>query len=286
MQDNIFNMENTEIHWCPGCGNFGVLKILKETLSELEIDPNKLVFVSGIGQAAKTAHYIKTNIFNGLHGRYLSVALAIKATNPQLTVIAESGDGCTYSEGGNHFIHTIRYNPDIVNIVHNNMVYGLTKGQASPTSEMGFKTKVQIDGVKNAPFNPLAVAISLKASFVARAFVGHAEKTKEIIKEAIKHKGYALVDLFSPCVSFNKVNTYKWFKENCYYLEESHDPYNHNEAFKRAMEEDKVPLGIFYRNKNKKTYEESLGIYEKDEKPLYMRKVDMRKVKFLIKQKK
>ncbi|MHC4574654.1 MAG: thiamine pyrophosphate-dependent enzyme, partial [Planctomycetota bacterium] len=161
-----FDMGDIDIAWCPGCGNFPILKILTQALAELQIEPTNLVVVSGIGQAAKIPHYFKTNCFNGLHGRALPPATAIKATNPHLTVIAESGDGDMYGEGGNHLLHTIRRNPDITNIVHNNMVYGLTKGQASPTSQLGFKTPVQVAGVFLEPFNPLAVAIALDASFV------------------------------------------------------------------------------------------------------------------------
>ncbi|GAI14302.1 unnamed protein product, partial [marine sediment metagenome] len=167
MEARTFDIGNIDIAWCLGCGNFSILKILKQALAELEIKPTNLVLVSGIGQAAKTPHYFKTNVFNGLHGRALPSATAIKAANPALTVIAESGDGDMYGEGGNHFLHTIRRNPNITNIVHNNMVYGLTKGQASPTSQKGFKTPVQVNGVFLEPFNPLAVAIALDASFVA-----------------------------------------------------------------------------------------------------------------------
>ena len=270
-------MGDIDIAWCPGCGNFGILNILKKALAELEIKPEKLVLVSGIGQAAKIPHYLKTNVFNGLHGRSLPAATAIKAVNPELTVIAESGDGCMYGEGGNHFMHAIRRNPDITNIVHNNMVYGLTKGQASPTSQLGFKTPVQIDGVATEPFNPIAVAIALDASFVARAFVGDTEKTKEILKKAIQHKGYALVDIFQPCVTFNKINTYQWFKEHTYYLEETHDSQDRDRAFKRATEKEKLPLGVFYVNPNKSTFEENIGIYAQNKGPLYRREPDRAK---------
>ena len=217
------DMDGIDIAWCPGCGNFSILAILRETLSELSITPRDVVIVSGIGQAAKTPHYLRANVFNGLHGRSLPVATAIKVVNPKLTVITESGDGCMYGEGGNHFLHAIRRNPDITNIVHDNMVYGLTKGQASPTSQIGFKTPVQVAGVFLEPFNPLAVAIALNAGFVARAFAGHIDQTKDIIKKAVTHRGYALVDVLQPCVTFNKVNTYQWFKEHCYYLEDSRD---------------------------------------------------------------
>jgi 2-oxoglutarate ferredoxin oxidoreductase subunit beta len=285
MNAEVFKSDCTDISWCPGCGNFGILNILKAALAELEISPENLVMVSGIGQAAKIPHYLRCNFFNGLHGRALPAATAIKAANPGLTVIAESGDGDMYGEGGNHFLHTIRRNPNITNIVHNNMVYGLTKGQASPTSAQGFQTPVQVNGVANEPFNPLAVAVALNASFVARAFAGDAILTKEIFKKAISHRGYALVDVLQPCVSFNKLNTYRWFKEHTYYLDESHNPADRSVAFTKAIETDKLPLGIFYLNL-KQTFEDSLGIYQNDSEPLYRRKLDVEKLEQLISEKK
>jgi 2-oxoglutarate/2-oxoacid ferredoxin oxidoreductase subunit beta len=284
MNKEIFDMGDIDIAWCPGCGNYAILRTLKQALAELEISPTNLVLVSGIGQAAKAPHYFKTNVFNGLHGRALSPAVAIKAANPSLTVIAESGDGDMYGEGGNHFLHTIRRNPDITNIVHNNMVYGLTKGQASPTSQIGFKTPVQVNGVFLEPFNPLAVAIALDASFVARAFAGDTEQTKEILKKAINHKGFALVDIFQPCVTYNKLNTYQWFKDNTYYLDQSYDPHNRAEAFKRAIETDKLPLGIFYVNAAKKTFEENIFALTKTNKPLYEYELDVRRLSNLLEQ--
>jgi 2-oxoglutarate ferredoxin oxidoreductase subunit beta len=282
MDTQIFNMGKIDIAWCPGCGNFAILKILKHALAELEIEPTNLVLVSGIGQAAKIPHYLKTNVFNGLHGRALPPATAIKAANPVLTVIAESGDGDMYGEGGNHFLHTIRRNPDITNIVHNNMVYGLTKGQASPTSEIGFRTPVQVNGVFLEPFNPLAVAIALNAGFVARAFAEDSDQTKEILKKAIQHKGYALVDMLQPCVSFNKTNTHQWFNEHTYYLEYSHNQHNRNEAFKRATETEKLPLGIFYINNNRTTFEENIRTYREPQIPLYKCEPDIEKLRSLI----
>ncbi len=285
MAENIFNRDNIDIAWCPGCGDFGILSALKDVLAGLEIDTKDLAVASGIGQAAKTPQYFKTNMFNGLHGRALPAATAIKAANPGLTVIAESGDGDMYGEGGNHFVHAIRRNPDITNIVHNNMVYGLTKGQASPTSQRGFKTPVQVNGVFLEPFNPLAVAIALNASFVARTFIGDIGHTKEIMKRAILHKGYALVDILQPCPSFNEVNTYQWYKENTYRLKDSHDPTDRVEAFKAAIESDKLPLGVFYLNSNNKTFNENLSLYEKEPTPLYLRKLDSGKLKNLIAQK-
>lgn len=271
MSINRYDMGNIDIAWCPGCGNFSILKILKESLEELNIDPKELVLVSGIGQAAKMPHYLKCNFFNGLHGRALPPAVGIKASNPSLTVIAESGDGDMYGEGGNHFIHNIRRNPNITNIIHNNMVYGLTKGQASPTTQKNIKTSVQVNGVILEPFNPLAVAIALDASFVARVFCGDIDKSKEIFKKAILHKGYALIDTFQPCVTFNKINTYKWFKDNSYYLDDSYDPYNRVNAFSKAIENDKYPLGIIYINPDKNTFEDNQVVYKENKLPLVQR---------------
>ena len=260
-----------DIAWCPGCGNFGIRKVLMQALSELNVDMKKLVMVSGIGQAAKAPHYLKTHVFNGLHGRALPPASAIKAVNPELTVIVESGDGDMYGEGGNHFIHTIRRNPDITCLVHNNMVYGLTKGQASPTSQKGFKTPVQVEGVTTEPFNPLAVAIALDASFVARAFIGDMERTKELMKQAISHKGFALLDIFQPCVTFNKTNTFPWFKEHAYYLEDTFDPHDRSRAFERSLEQEKFPLGVFYIAPERPTFEESQLVHARSSEPLYRR---------------
>lgn len=277
MNAKVYDMGEIDIAWCPGCGNFSILQILKQTLAELAIAPKNLVIVSGIGQAAKIPHYLHCHYFNGLHGRAIPPATAIKVANPELTVIAESGDGDMYGEGGNHLIHAIRRNPDFTNIVHDNMVYGLTKGQASPTSQYGFKTPVQVNGVILQPFNPIALAISLDASFVARAFSGDAEQTREILKKAIAHKGFALVDIFQPCVSFNKVNTFQWFKERIYYLEETHDPFDRVEAFQRSLEQEKLPLGVFYINPDKPSFEENVGIYRQDKTPLVFREEERTK---------
>lgn len=287
MNRTKFDMKNIDIAWCPGCGNFGILNALKETLEELGLEPEEVCFISGIGQAAKLPHYLKCNFFNGLHGRALPPATAIKTANPNLTVIAEGGDGDMYGEGGNHFIHAIRRNPNITNLVHNNMIYGLTKGQASPTSRMNFKTPVQVNGVILDPFNPLAVAIALDATFVARAFAGDKDKTKKILKAAINHKGYALVDIFQPCVTFNKVNTFQWFQENTYYIEDEYDPGDKIKAFEKANETEKFPLGIIFQDDTRKSFEENQYIYKDDSQPLVFRKVDrVKKIKELINNKK
>lgn len=271
-----------DIAWCPGCGNYRILTALKAALTELEIQPVLMVFVSGIGQAAKTPQYLKTNFFNGLHGRSLPVAAAVKVSNPLLTVIAESGDGCMYGEGGNHFLHAIRRNPDITAIVHNNMVYGLTKGQASPTSMRGFVTPVQISGVCQDPFNPLAIAIALDASFVARAFAGDEEKTKEILKRAISHKGFAIVDIFQPCVSFNRVNTYQWFKDHTYYIDDLYNPTDRYTAFSIAVHADKYALGVLYTAPEKLTFNECQDSFGINPAPLYQYRVNREKIASLL----
>ncbi len=270
---------HTDLAWCPGCGNFPILTIVKMALAELDIMPQNVVICSGIGQAAKTPHYLRVNYFNGLHGRALPPATAIKISNPQLTVIAESGDGDTYGEGGNHFMHTIRRNPDITNIVHNNMVYGLTKGQASPTSEKGMKTPVQVAGVVLEPFNPLATALSLGATFVARVFSGDIMQAKEIIKKAIQHKGYALVDVFQPCVVFNKQNTYQWFKEHTYYLDEQHDRTDRMKALEIAFDPERFALGVIYQKTGESSYE---TLVRESSEPLHKQPFDKEALEKLL----
>jgi 2-oxoglutarate ferredoxin oxidoreductase subunit beta len=237
-----------ETAWCPGCGNFGILKSLKQALVACGLEPHQILLVSGIGQAAKTPHYLKANVFNGLHGRSLPVAIGAKLANPELTVIAESGDGCMYGEGGNHFLAALRRNLDLTILAHNNRVYALTKGQASPTSEQGFVTKAQPHGAFATPFNPVAVAVTMGTSFVARGYAGLPDHLAELIAQAIRHRGTALVDILQPCVSFNKINTYKWYQEHCYELTADHDPTDHPQALRTALEfGEHIPLGVIYK---------------------------------------
>jgi 2-oxoglutarate ferredoxin oxidoreductase subunit beta len=199
---------------------------------------------------------MNVNLFDGLHGRSLPVATGAKLANPKITVIVESGDGCNYGEGGNHFLAAIRRNIDITLLVHNNQVYGLTKGQASPTSEPGFVTKAQPSGVASAPFNPVAVAVAMKAGFVARAFSGREDHLAHLIQEAISHKGFSLIDILQPCVSFNKMNTFSWYKSRCQELPGNYDPTDWVEAMKKAEEwGERIPVGIIYRN-SKPPFEE------------------------------
>ena len=244
-----------ETAWCPGCGNFSILKAVKQALAASGIEPHQVLFVSGIGQAAKAPHYLNANVFNGLHGRHLPVATGAKLANPDLVVIAESGDGCTYGEGGNHFLAAIRRNVDLTVLVHNNQVYGLTKGQASPTSDEGFITKAQPQGVKSGPFNPVAVAVAMHAGFVARGFPGMFEHLVDLIRKGIAHRGLSVIDVLQPCVTFNKVNTFAWYKKRCYELPEGYDPENWDKAMTTAMEwGEKIPVGILYRN-NRSPYD-------------------------------
>lgn len=238
-----------ETAWCPGCGNFGILKAVKQALATSNIAPHEVLFVSGIGQAAKAPHYLNVNLFNGLHGRALPAATGAKLANPDLVVIVESGDGCTYGEGGNHFLAAIRRNVNVTLLVHNNQVYGLTKGQASPTSMEGFVTKTQPHGVCAASFNPVAVATAMKAGFVARSFSGLPDHLAGMIVKGIAHPGFALIDVLQPCVSFNKVNTYRWYKERCVELDSNYNPADWQSAMQTAFEwDERIPVGVIYRN--------------------------------------
>lgn len=279
---NLYNSKD-EITWCPGCGNFAILDAIKKAAAELEIRPEDLVMVSGIGQAAKTPHYIRANGFNGLHGRALPPAQGIKMVNKNLKVVVTSGDGDAYGEGGNHFLHAIRRNMDITQIVHDNQIYGLTKGQGSPTTAFGQKTSMQFEGVMQQPLNPLALAIAAGATFVARTFTGEREQLKNLLKEAINHKGYALIDILQPCVTFNKVNTFKWYKERVYALDDSYDPSNKAKAFEKALEfgDEGIPTGIIYKEEGKAVFEDLHPVIAKAE-PLVDRKWEVKNIeKFL-----
>ncbi|TAN41875.1 MAG: 2-oxoacid:ferredoxin oxidoreductase subunit beta [Nitrospirae bacterium] len=268
--------------WCPGCGNFGILKTFKDAAVELGLEPHQFTIVSGIGQAAKFPHYLKCNTFNGLHGRSLPVATGITLANHSMLVIDVAGDGDCYGEGGNHLMHTIRRNVNIKLFVHDNQIYGLTKGQASPTSMEGMVTKNQPFGVLSEQFNPMAFAVALDCSFVARGFAGDQEHLKMLIKEAVNHKGFTLVDILQPCVSFNKVNTYEWYRQRVYKLGADYNSENRIAAFEKALEwGDKIPIGIIYRN-NRLDFEERIPVI-KDE-PLVRQPFDISKVEKTLKE--
>jgi 2-oxoglutarate/2-oxoacid ferredoxin oxidoreductase subunit beta len=246
--------------WCPGCGNFPILKAFKDAMTELGMEPHQYMLVSGIGQAAKFPHYTKGNTFNGLHGRALPVATGIRLANHEMPVIVTTGDGDCYGEGGNHLMAAMRRNINIKLFVHDNQIYGLTKGQPSPTTGEGMVTKNIPFGVISGQFNPLALAVALDCSFAARAFAGDMEHLKGLVKEAVGHKGFALVDILQPCVSFNKVNTYDWYRQRVYKLGPEHDPTDRVKAFEKALEwGDRIPLGIIYRH-DRPTFEERLPV--------------------------
>jgi len=276
----IEDFGNYETAWCPGCGNFSILTAVKQALVESQLKPHELLFISGIGQAAKAPHYLNANVFNGLHGRSLPVATGAKLANPDLTVIVESGDGCNYGEGGNHLLAAMRRNIDITLVVHNNQVYGLTKGQASPTTAEGFVTKAQPEGVPSAPFNPIEVAVAMRAGFVARGFSGMIEHLSELIRHGIAHRGFALIDVLQPCVSFNKVNTFAWYQQRCDTLPPEYDPTDWEAAIKEASEwGDRIPIGIIYRN-DRQTFEDHFPVLHQG--PLVGRESDQAMLKKIM----
>jgi len=266
--------------WCPGCGNFGILEALNRALIEMKIEPHQVLLVSGIGQAGKLPHYTRGNVFNSLHGRPVPPAIGARIANSELIVIAVSGDGDAYGEGGNHFLHAARRNHDITYLVHDNQVYGLTKGQASPTSDVGFITKTTPYGAAS-PVNPIALAIVSSASFVARGFAGDIDHLSNLIKKGITHRGFALIDILQPCVSFNHKNTFQWYRERVYNLEdEKYDPSDKKAALEKALIwGEEIPIGIIY--------EEDLPVYEDQlpalsDGPLVKQKINSRRVEKLL----
>ena len=238
---------DAEIQWCPGCPNFGILKAFKSALVKLGKEPHEICLVSGIGQAAKLPHYLKCNFFNGLHGRAMPVALGIHTGNPELTTIVVTGDGDFYGEGGNHFIHALRRNPNITVVVHNNEIYALTKGQASPTTPVGEKRTLQVKGVDILPLQTLSIAIIHGCGFVARGFAGEVNHLSDLLVQAIEHPGLSLVDVIQPCITWG---TYplSWYKRRIYKPGKDHDPTNQTAALSKAQEwGSRIPIGVLYR---------------------------------------
>jgi 2-oxoglutarate/2-oxoacid ferredoxin oxidoreductase subunit beta len=232
---------DTESAWCPGCGNFPILKAVKETLVALDLPPERVVICTGIGQAPKLPHYMRVNTFNGLHGREVASATAVKMASPDLTVLVHAGEGGAYGEGGNHLLHAFRRNIDITLVVHDNKHYALTKGQASPT------TRVQAAGVTASPLNPLSLAISQECSFVAQATSALPDQLVDMLKKAIGHKGFSLLNVLQPCVVWDKVHTFAYYKERCYPIGPEHDPSDVQKAFSLSMDKgEKIPVGILY----------------------------------------
>jgi 2-oxoglutarate/2-oxoacid ferredoxin oxidoreductase subunit beta len=245
------------IQWCTGCGNFGILTAMRQALVKLGLEPYQVLMVSGIGQAGKFPHYLHSHLLNELHGRALPAAQAARITNHELTVIAVGGDGDGYGEGGNHFTAAMTRNVNMTYIVHNNQVYGLTKGQASPTSDQGFVTKTTPEGAW-APLRPLALAVACDCSFVARGFAGEVEHLTGLIESGIKHNGFSFIEVLQPCVSFNHVNTYEWYRNHTYKLGAEYNPGDRITAFAKSIEwGDKIPLGIIYR-KDRPVFEDAI----------------------------
>ncbi len=250
--------------WCPGCGDYAVLSALHKTLGNLKLEPWRVAMVSGIGCSSNLPHFLSTYGVHGIHGRALPIATGLKLANPELTVIGAGGDGDGYGIGAGHFVHTMRRNLDITYIVMDNQIYGLTTGQASPTSLMQMKTKSTPEGVIENPVNPIALALASGATFVSRGFSGDPKGLAEIMEAAIKHKGFSLVDVLSPCVTYNKYNTYDYFRARVYNLQaQNHDTKDIRAAWDKALEwGDKIPVGIFYVAEGVPTYEDLEPAYK------------------------
>jgi 2-oxoglutarate ferredoxin oxidoreductase subunit beta len=236
--------------WCPGCGDFGVLAALNKALVDLQVQPYNVVTISGIGCSSNLPGYISTYGMHTLHGRALAVATGVKLANHDLTVVVTGGDGDGFGIGGNHFIHTMRRNVDLVYLAMDNQIYGLTTGQMSPTSQLGMKTKSTPYGSVENPINPISLALAAGATFVARGFSGEQKHLTELIKQAIQHKGFAFIDVFSPCVTYNLDNTYPWFKQRVKKLEDdpSYDSTNWTAAMgKSQIWGEEIPIGKFFQ---------------------------------------
>jgi len=246
--------------WCPGCGNWAIGAAIKQALVELGYSPDGVVVVFGIGCSGNMNDFLNAYALHSLHGRAIPNAIGIKLANHKLPVIAVVGDGDCYGEGGNHLIHAARGNHDITVLVHDNRVYGLTTGQVAPTAQKGFKSKSTPQGIIELPFNPLSLTLLAGATFLGQAFAGDAIFLKELIKQAILHKGFSLLNILQPCVTFNKINTYQYYQSRIYKLDNNYPKENFEEALKKAnqLSEEKFPIGVIYQIK-KPTFNEQLS---------------------------
>jgi 2-oxoglutarate ferredoxin oxidoreductase subunit beta len=236
---------DVEVQWCPGCPNYGIRTALIRALVQLELSPSEVCLVSGIGQAAKLPHYMKAHFFNGLHGRALPAAAGILAANPRLKTFVTTGDGDAYGEGGNHFLHNLRRNLDITVIVHNNEIYALTKGQASPTTQPGARRALLPEAVAIPPLNMPAVAILHGCGFVARGFAGDPDHLAGLIEKAARHRGFAYIDVLQPCITWGK-HPLSWYRERVYQMED-HDPSDWSAAIAKTREwGERFPIGVLY----------------------------------------
>lgn len=245
--------------WCPGCGNFGIWAALKSAFTKLGFTQENFAVIFGIGCSGNMNDFLWTTSFHALHGRALPTAIGVKLANHQLPVVCIVGDGDCYGEGGNHLLHASRGNHDITVIVHDNRVYGLTTGQVAPTAMKGFKAKSTPSGIIEMPVNPLALCITQGATFVAQGFSGDMTSLSDLIVEAVRHKGFSLVNVFQPCVTFNQQTTYAWYRERVYKLtEKNHDPKDIKKALEKTLElEEKIPLGIVFQQ-DRPVYTDSL----------------------------
>ena len=240
--------------WCPGCGDYALLSATQKALAELAIPTHQVAIVSGIGCSSNFPHFMATYGMHTLHGRLLPVATGLKLANPRMTVIGTGGDGDGYGIGSGHFTHACRRNVDLTYLVMDNQIYGLTTGQTSPTSSEGHATKSTPQGNIEPPYNPIGTALAEGATFVARGFSGDPKHLAELVRQAIEHKGFSLIDVFSPCVTFNRINTYDWFKETLVPLD-GHDVTDRATAFARSLEHALLPYGVFYHDKDAVPYE-------------------------------
>ncbi|MGD9129193.1 MAG: thiamine pyrophosphate-dependent enzyme [Candidatus Woesebacteria bacterium] len=245
--------------WCPGCGNYAILAALKQALIQLELEMENVVLIFGIGCSGNMADFIKSYGFHALHGRGIANAIGVKLANHKLKVIVIGGDGDIYGEGLNHLIAAARGNHDITAIIHNNQMYSLTTGQSSPTTDKGTATKSTPTGVIEEAINPLTLTLSSQASFVARAYAGNSAQLVQLIKEAINHEGFSLLDVLQPCPTFNKINTYQWFNKVVYDLAKTNfNKLNKEAAYKKALEVKKLATGILYQNKKSQAYHQQV----------------------------
>ncbi|MCZ8512287.1 2-oxoacid:ferredoxin oxidoreductase subunit beta [Paenibacillus filicis] len=252
---------NIKPNWCPGCGDFSIQAAIQRAAANVGLEPEQLAVVSGIGCSGRISGYINAYGFHGVHGRSLPIAQGVKMANRELTVVAAGGDGDGFAIGMGHTVHAIRRNIDVTYIVMDNQIYGLTKGQTSPRSAEGFKTKSTPAGSIESALSPLEVAMAAGATFVAQSFSSNLKQLTALIEEGMKHKGFSFINVFSPCVTFNKVNTYDWFKENIVDLEESenYDSSNRAAAMNKIMETNSLVTGLIYQDKAKKSYEDMVA---------------------------
>jgi len=271
---------NVKPNWCPGCGDFSIQAAIQRAAANVNVIPEELAVVSGIGCSGRISGYINSYGLHGIHGRSLPIAQGVKMANRELTVIASGGDGDGFAIGLGHTIHAIRRNIDVTYIVMDNQIYGLTKGQTSPRSEMGFKTKSTPEGSIETSLSVMEMALTAGGSFVAQSFSSDLKELTSLIEQGINHKGFSLINVFSPCVTFNKVNTYDWFKENLTSLStiENYDPNNRMQAMNTLMEHNGLVTGLIYQNLEKPSYESLVKGFK--EEALSSQDINLKKEQF------